>query len=267
MMDQTPEMPDINQSWFTRYKKRLYVGTALLIIIILLLLAGLYYIRSGRLNRYITNQVVEALGEYGLRTEIGKFDIAWGIRTAKIRDIKIYNQQTGQLIATIERAEMVVQILEPFALRLRRELIFKRLDLTNLNIWFDVDQQGRSNLRGLHAAPPKAPSRITFDFSSLIGSLKGGTLHFNDRSREIEGKLVNLEATAQPLPGGIRAKTEVTASGGRFLYQGRETTVDGLDLAGSAGEAGDEVERFTLCFPMAQVSVHGRLGCEKCGGE
>src|SRR5262249_23269998 len=114
MMEQIPGTTSQGQYWYGRHKRLLSIGLGLLLLITILFLVSLYYIRSGRINRYITNQVVEALGEYGLRTEIGNFDIAWGIRTAKIRNIKIYNQQTGQLIATVEQAEMVVQINEPF---------------------------------------------------------------------------------------------------------------------------------------------------------
>src|SRR4029434_5277231 len=125
--------------------------------------------------------LVEALGSYGLRVEIGNFNITWGIQTAKIGDIKIYNQQTGQLIATIDRAEMEVQIREPFALQLRREIIFKRLGLTNLNLQIDIDEQCRSNLRGLHSPPPQAPSRLGFDFSSLNAAIRGGEAHISDR--------------------------------------------------------------------------------------
>src|SRR5262249_9157643 len=154
--------------WYARHKRLLLIVLGFLLLIAFLALAGFYYIRSGRLNRYIANQVKDALVEYGLRTEIGKFDIAWGVRTARVRDIKVYNQQTGQLIATVDQAEMIAQIIEPYAPSLRREIVFKRLDLSNLNVWLDVDEQGRSNLRGLHPAPPKAPSRITFDFSSLV---------------------------------------------------------------------------------------------------
>src|SRR5215510_10045245 len=100
-MNQTQGMLSIQRRRYARQNRLLHIGLVLFSLITFFLLAGLYYIRSDRLNRYIANQVVDALGEYGLRTEIGKFELAWGIRTAKICDIKVYNQQTGQLIATV----------------------------------------------------------------------------------------------------------------------------------------------------------------------
>src|SRR5689334_21200824 len=134
MMNRTRETP-----WYARRKRLLWIGFIAFSLLALLILAGLLYVRTGRLNRYISGQVVEALGAYGLRVEIGNFHISWGIQTANIGDIKIYNQQTGQLIATVDTADMKVQIREPFALQLHREIIFKRLELTNPKLRIDVD--------------------------------------------------------------------------------------------------------------------------------
>jgi len=258
-MNQAERTQSRRLPWYARHKRLLLGALGFFLLITCATLTVLYYIRSDRLNRYIANQVVEALGEYGLRAEIGKFDIAWRRQTAKIRDIKIYNQQTGQLIASVDQLEMVAQVLEPYALRLRREIVFKRLDLNNLIVRLDVDEQGRSNLQGLHPAPPKAPSRIAFDFSSLIVTLKGGALHVNDRGQKIEGELGNLQANTQPLPDGTMVKAQLTTGGGRFRYQDREMTIDGLELAARGGEAGAEVESFTLRSPIVQAVAAGRI--------
>src|SRR5262252_2918846 len=259
MMDQSQRTPSIEQPWYARRKRLLWIGFSAFSILALLVLAGLIYVRTGRLNRYISSQVVEALGAYGLRVEIGNFHISWGVQTAKIGDIKIYNQQTGQLIATVDRAEMKVQVREPFALQLRREIIFKRLDLTNPKLRIDVDEQGRSNLWGLHQAPPQAPSRLGFDFSSLIVALSGAEAHINDRSRKIEGNLGNLELSAQPLPGGETVKARLTTRGGRLRYEGREISLESLDLLVTGGAAGAQIEQFALRTPVMQASATGRI--------
>jgi outer membrane protein assembly complex protein YaeT len=259
MMDQTPGTTPVRPLWYVRRKRLLVIALVIFSLVAILALAGYYYIRSGRLNRYIANQVVTALEEYGLRTEIGKFEIAWGIRTARVRDVKIYNQTTGQLIATLDRAEMVADVREPIALRLRREIVFKRLDLDHLNLRIEVDEQGRSNLDGLHPAPPKAPTRLTFDFSNLLVALQKGTLHLNDRVRQVEGSWGNLWANAQPLPGGKVIKAGLGAGAGRFLYRGREVNVDGLDLSANIEENGAQVEHMAFYSPVAQASANGRI--------
>ncbi|HKQ76220.1 MAG TPA: translocation/assembly module TamB domain-containing protein [Blastocatellia bacterium] len=259
MIDQTPENPYIEQRWYTRHKRLLWIGFGVFSLLILLLLVGLLYVRTGKLNRFISSQVVEALAEYGLRAEIGSFNITWGIQTAKIGEIKIYNQQTGQLIATIDQAEMEVQIREPFAVQLRREIIFKRLELTNLNLRIDVDERGRSNLQGLRQAPPQAPSRLGFDFSSLVAAIRGGEAQISDRSRKIEGNLGNLELNAQPLPGIEKVKAQLATRGGRLRYEGREISLDGLDLLVTGGATGAQIEQFALRSPVMQSSASGRI--------
>src|SRR5262245_50511643 len=259
MMDRTRQTPSNEQPWYARRKRLLWIGFSAFSLLALLILAGLLYVRTGRLNRYISSQVVEALGAYGLRVEIGNFNISWGFQTAKIGDIKIYNQQTGQLIATVDRAEMKVQIREPFALQLRREIIFKSLELTNPKLRIDIDEQGRSNLRGLHQAPAQAPSRLGFDFSSLIVALRGGEAHISDRSRKIEGNLGNLELNAQPLPGGETVKGRLTTRGGRLRYEGREISLEGLDILVTGGAAGAQIEQFALRTPVMQTSASGRI--------
>lgn len=222
-------------------------------------LGGLYYIRSGRLNLYITNQVQAALSEYGIRAEVGVLDLAWGVRTASVRDVKLYNQATGQLIATIDRAELVVEIPNPFALRLRRDVIFKRVDLDNLQAYVQIDAQGQSNFAGLHAAPPSAPSRITFDFSALVGTLNSGTLHFNDDARRIAAELGNLKANAQPVPGSVAVDLKFGTSAGRVSYEGRETSVDNIDVAARLGDAAADIERFSVRSPLGEVVAGGRV--------
>ena len=142
---------------------------------------------------------------------------------------------------------------------MRREIIFKRLELTNLNLRIDVDEQGRSNLQGLHPAPPQAPSRIDFDFSSLIAALRGGEAHISDRSRKIEGNLGNLELNAQPLQGRESVRAKLTTRGGRLRYEGREISLDGMDLLVMGGATGAQIEQFSLRTPVMQASASGRI--------
>jgi outer membrane protein assembly complex protein YaeT len=236
------------------------IAAGLVLLLLLGLgLGGLYYIRSGRLNLYITNQVQTALSEYGIRAEIGGLDLAWGVRTANVRDVKLYNQETGQLIAALDRAELVVEIPNPFALRLRREVIFKRLDLDNLQAYVQIDAQGQSNFAGLHAPPPSAPSRITFDFSALVGTLNSGTLHFNDDARGIAAELGNLKANAQPIPGSAVVELKFGTSAGRISYKGRETSLDNIDVAARLGDAAADIERFFVRSPLGEVVAGGRV--------
>jgi outer membrane protein assembly complex protein YaeT len=257
-MDQTPEAPSTQPSWTARHKRLLIVG-----LVVLLLFAGLsffaiFYVRSGRLDRTIVSEVQTALKEYGLRAEVGNLELVWGLRTARVHDVKIYNQETNQLIATLDSAELVVEIPNPFALRLRREIIFKRLDLKNLQAYVAIDEQGKSNFAGLHSPPPAAPSRITFDFSSLVASLDGGTLHLDDRARQITAELGRLKGNVQPIAGQSVINLQFNADEGRFSYEGRETSLESLGLTARLGETGAEVEQLLFRSPLGEIALKGR---------
>ena len=133
-MSQTPEPPVATPGWARRHKRQLMIaGGSLLLIVIALALFGVYYIRSGRLNHFIIVQVQRALADYGVRAEVGGLDLTWGVRTAKAHDIKLYNAQTDQLIATLDDAGIVVETPHLYALRLKREIIFKTVDANHFS--------------------------------------------------------------------------------------------------------------------------------------
>src|SRR5262249_61271133 len=115
------------------------------------------------------------------------------------------------------------EIPSPFALSLHRDVIFKRLDLTNLRLALDVDQQGVTNFSGLHSAPPSAPSRITFDFSRLVGSIDGGTIQVNDRAHGVKGELANIQVNGHPIAGTSLGKVKVKSAGGPVTYDSQES--------------------------------------------
>ncbi len=103
------------------------------------------------------------------------------------------------------------------------------------------------------------PSRIKFDFTSLIATLRGGEAHISDRSRKIEGNLGNIELDAQPTPGGEAVRARLMTRGGGLRYEGREISLEGLDLIATGGEKGAQVEQFALRAPVMQASASGRI--------
>jgi autotransporter translocation and assembly factor TamB len=258
-MDQTPETPVSKRRWTRRRKGLLISGLVVLLLILVAVGVAIFYVRSGRINQRIVSEVQTALTGYGLRAEVGGLDIAWGLRTGKVRDVKIYNAQTDQLIATVDQAELALEIPNPFALRLQREVIFKTLHLDNLQAYVEIDEQGISNFQGIHAPPPSAPSRITFDFSSLVASIDGGTVHLKDRARKIEGDLGKLKVNAQPIAGESKINLVFNAGEGRLNYEGRETTLETLELAGRLSDAGAEIDRLAFRSPIGDISVNGRV--------
>src|SRR2546422_9463158 len=136
--------------------RRLFVYSALglITIVIIAVLIAFLYLRSERFNRFLSIEIEKALEAYGLRAEIGGGEPEFGSSAVTLRNVKLFNQQTGQLIATIGRARASITIRDPFALRLRREIVFDRLELDGGDLWVVFDEQGRSNFQGLRRPPP-----------------------------------------------------------------------------------------------------------------
>ena len=259
-MSHTPESPSAKRR-FTRRQQLLFIGLGALALIVVLALAGLLYLRSGRFNRYLAGEIEAAMKDYGMRAEVGGFELAWGLRTATLRDLKLYNQQTGQLIATLDRATLTAEVREPYAFRFSREIVLHELKLDGFQLWVELDPQGRSNFEGLRNPPPGAPRRITFDYASLVGAISRGIAHVNDRAHQVQGELRELRGNARPLKGTNPAavRVEMTSGAGRVSYEGRESSVNGIEFLGRVMESGAEIERFALHSAMTEATASGRL--------
>src|SRR5262245_13345398 len=120
---------------------RLFVYSALGLIALAALIA-LFYFRSEKFNRFLAIEIEKALEAYGLRAEIEKVEPEFGSSAVTLRNVKLFNLQTGQLIATVDRGRASFTIRDPFALRLRREIVFDRLELGAVDLWAVFDQQG-----------------------------------------------------------------------------------------------------------------------------
>src|SRR5262245_50660211 len=173
-MNPTPQERTPSETKRPRWLKRIAIS-----LICLILLAGFasitlwFYLRSDSFNRYVADRVKAKLLEFGLRGEIGDFGISLDAHAARMKDLKIYNQQSGQLIATVKSLEITLKIRDLYALKLSREVALEELSLAGTELFIEIDEQGRTNLDGVRNNPPKSET-ITFDTNRFLSSLEGG---------------------------------------------------------------------------------------------
>ncbi|MGH9849953.1 MAG: AsmA family protein, partial [Blastocatellia bacterium] len=244
----------------SRWLKRFVIATVCVILLVALIALGaLVYLRSEKFNRYVAGEIKAKLSEFGLRAEIGSFGLSWDTQTARLRDLKIYNQQTGQLVATVERADTQVEVRDLYAPKLSREIAIKKIDVEGVDLYYEIDRKGQTNWDGVHYAPPKSEA-ITFDTTQLLTSLTGGAIHFKDLSRQIEAELRELKATAQPQPQNPKiVSLQLASDRGRVVYKGRENKLDKLELAARVSETNAEIESLNLKSSAADVKAKGKL--------
>jgi uncharacterized protein YhdP len=200
------------------------------LLLIVLGIAAWVYLRSDRVNRFVIAKIEQGARDYGLRVKVGGFDFTWPTKTAKLRDLEVVNQQTGQLIATIKRAEISAGLPDLYALNLRRNVILQELLLSGVDLHIDIDAQGRSNFEGLRQ-PEKKSERVTVDSSQLVITLRDSRMQFNDQKHRFSTVLEALQAQLQAADQPGNFKTQLAAKGGSFGYEDRTATLDDLTAA------------------------------------
>ncbi|HMX29791.1 MAG TPA: hypothetical protein PKC13_29670, partial [Blastocatellia bacterium] len=243
-----------------RWRKRFLI--ALLGLFLLGGIAGIsawLWLRSEKFNQFVAGEIKAKLLEFGLRGEIGSFGFAWDTQTARLKDLKIYNQQTNQLLATVGSLEVQTEIRDLYALKLNREVTLKKLSLNGVEVFLEIDEQGKTNLEGVHNAPPKSEA-ITFDSTNLIAALTGGAVHFKDRQHKLETDLANLKINAQLSPQAPDAvNLQLTADDSRARFENRDLGISKLNLTARVAPAGVEVEQVSLDSTVGEVKAKGKL--------
>ncbi|HKE03649.1 MAG TPA: AsmA-like C-terminal region-containing protein, partial [Blastocatellia bacterium] len=218
-----------------------------------------FYIRSEDFNRYVAGEIKAALREFGARVEIGSFGISWDTQTARLRDLKIYNDRTGQLVATIKRADTLIEIPDLYALQMSRRVVIKKIEVEGADFFYEVDRRGGTNLDGLHYVRSESKA-IIIDTTRLLATLSGGAIHVKDHSRRIDAEIQGAQATAESQPQNPNAfSLRFNSSAGRVNYEGRENRLGKFDLTARASEGRVEVENLSLESNVAQVKAKGHL--------
>ena len=258
-MTQTPLTQSTQQPKPSRWRKRILV--ALLCLLAVAAAAGIYgwyWLRSDKFNRYVAEEIKKKLTEFGLRGEVGDFGFAWDSETARLNGLKVYNQQTGQLIASVKSVEVKTHIRDLYAPKLSREIEIQNIKVDGAEVFVELDEQGRSNFAGVHEAPSKSQT-IKFDTTKLLTALTSSAVHFKDRQHNVEADLSKLNVEVQPGSAAQTFNLKLATDTGRVAVEGRETKVGKLALNAKASASTVEVESLSLNSGLGEVTAKGRL--------
>ncbi|HEX5085439.1 MAG TPA: translocation/assembly module TamB domain-containing protein, partial [Blastocatellia bacterium] len=241
----------------SRIKRLIFTIAAITLIVGTLVFAVWLYIRSESFNKYVAGKIKSKLREFGLRAEIGSFGVSWDTQTARLRDLKIYNEQTNQLVATVEKLDTLIEISDPLALDTSREIAVRDVAVEGANFYYEVDGQGRTNLDGVHYVPPKSEA-ITLNTTRVVALISESAIHFKDQTRRIEAEVRDVEATAQP-DNPNTVNIQFNSASGRAVYADRESRLGKLELTASVSKGGVEVKGLSLESNLGQVKARGRI--------
>ncbi len=220
---------------------------------------GWHWLRSEKFNRFVAEEIKKTLTEFGLRGDVGSFGFAWDSETARLKDLKVYNRQTGQLIASVNSIEIQLHIRDLYAPKLSREIEIQTVKLDGVEVFVEFDEQGRSNLDGIHEAPSKSET-LKFDTTKLLAALTNAAVHYKDRQHDIAADLSKLQIEAQPVAGQTQNfNLKLETDTGRVAIEGRETPISKLDLTAKASDNTIAVERLQLVSGLAEITASGKV--------
>lgn len=220
-------------------------------------LSSIFYLRSTRFNRTAVGFIESKLREYGLRVEVGTLAFSLKPRTASLGNLRILNDKTGELIATVGQVDITIELRSPFGIRQPREVRVEEVKLSGLDLHLTLNEQGQSNLEGLKR-PVASRKSVEIDYSDLRFGLTGSRLHFRDERIDLGIDLEGVEAQAGP-GLGERVGIALRAAAGSVGFEGRTAPLNGLELRGEAGTDSLQIERLELDSTIGRVEAKGQL--------
>ncbi|HYW71862.1 MAG TPA: hypothetical protein VE961_12560, partial [Pyrinomonadaceae bacterium] len=257
----SPE-PTRSRSGVVSRRNAIIAGVGLVCAVIALGLAGLLAYRLGFVDRYIAGQIKDTLSNYGVRAEIRNFHTSLSPQTVELQGLELYDAKTGEKLGKIDRILATVRIEDLYALRLRRNINLKDLQIEGLELWVNFDAEGRSNFRNIHVPPPEPNARILFAYSTAHVELKNSQIHYGDVQHSLSGDARNLRLTIQPDDPNAPAASWMNAvafnsSNSTFVYDSRTVNNIDVDARARVNQTRAEIQDLTLRSPIAEAHLQG----------
>jgi translocation and assembly module TamB len=249
-------------------RRKLLVGAiSVLSLILILIAAAIFFIRSGRLDLFLQNQVVAALAEVGIRAEIGSTHI--GIRGYRVSldNMKLYSGDSQKPFGTVDSLEAQFSV----ASYLRREINITQVEVKHPEIWVAYDEQGRSNLADIHATAAEKEKKGAVTFLTANVEVTGGVVHYDDLSRKVSAYVPDLSVKFKPreaaaLKDEINHQLAITFDKANATYDGRKIDnirssleANVLYLEGKPEDQRAEVTRFEFESDLGKASASARV--------
>ncbi|HSO76905.1 MAG TPA: translocation/assembly module TamB domain-containing protein [Blastocatellia bacterium] len=249
-------------------RRKLFIGAAILTSLVLLLaLSALVYVRSGRLDLYLQSQVVKAFADVGIRAELGKTSLDLRGYRVTLDDIKLYAGDGQKPFGAIDSLSAQFSVLSYLGQRVK----ITQVKVTRPQIWIEFDEQGRSNLAGLHAPPSKQEVKETsIVFLTSNFEISEAEVNVVDLRRNITAHVTGMVAHLVPLaPDSIEDKLNHRFE---FGFTGATATVEGRTIQDITANIQARVSdhdaeiltvngdpQFKVTSDLGLIKVHGKI--------
>lgn len=231
------------------------------IVVAAILIAVLAY-KLGYIDRYVARQIKNTLAEYGIRAEINNFETKFSPRTVEMRDVELYDMQTGARLGKISRMLATVRIADLYALNLRRNVNLESLGIDGLEVWVKFDAQGRSNFSNLKMPARDPNSRILFSYSTAKINISNSVVHYGNEQYELSGEARNLVAIIEPENPGAPLdsrsnRVNLSFTNSTFAYQGRPVNDISVNMLARVNQTRADIDELVLRSPLAEAHLQG----------
>ena len=178
-------------------RKKLLIGAvSLLGLVLLLFITAIFYIRSGRLDRYVQSEILSALAEVGIRAEIGSTKLDLGGYRVTLKDIRLLFENSSDELGSIEEIEVTFSVISYLSGRVRID----ELKIQHPRLKLFVDEQGKLNLSRLRSPPSKGDvdEEEAVTFLGARATIENGEIDYEDRLRNIKALIPDLQASIEP---------------------------------------------------------------------
>jgi uncharacterized protein involved in outer membrane biogenesis len=205
-------------------RKKLLISAIALLTLILLLVIGVFiYIRSGRLDNYLKDQVVEALADVGINAEIGGAHLDLGGYRVTLSDIKLTPTNRKKRFGTIESITAQFSVIS----YLKQRINITQVEIVHPSAWIEIDNEGAFNLSSLHAPARKGEAKEeSVRFLTSNFEVKDCEIHFVDLRKNTSVDVPDLDIHLVPqspesIEDTLNHNLELGVSGAKVTVDGR----------------------------------------------
>ena len=259
-----PQTPQGRRRRFVTRRNAVIATLGIAVIAVALILIAILAYKLGYIDSYVAKQIKSTLAEYGIRAEIKHFETKFSPRTVEMREIELYDMQTGAPLGRIDRMTAVVRIEDLYALNLKRNVNLESLAIDGLEVWVKFDGQSRSNFGNLRLPPPDPNSRILFSYSTAKISVSNSVVHYGDEKYELAGEARQLVATIEPENPAAPVESwsnrvALSFSNSTFSYQGRPVNDISVNLRARVNQTRADIDELVLRSPVAEARMQGAM--------
>lgn len=257
--------PPPKRRWFSA-RNLLILAAIPLALILILALVGYLAIRTGYVGNQIKNNFVAQMSKFGIRLEIGSFETTFSPLGLKMRNVELFDAQTGEKLVKIDNLNVDATITDLYALNFRRNIRLDSTDIDGIEVWARFDENGRSNFFNLKI-PEEEETNLKISYSSMKLAIQNGVIHYGDKHYKLSGKSQNIKVLIEPENpsessqeiANRRFKFDFSTKNSTLSFEDKPVTPIDLAINGVATESFAEINSLRLQTPLAESKLSGQL--------